>query len=474
MASAQGDGSRKRQAAGGAQPTLWPVSVHNRAGQAIVGAVCAHLFVAGFLALMQPMDLPLGPVAKHSIWAKAVPPDESAHVAYFEELLATCRLPVLKAGVGNYEAHQPPLYYLLATPIYAVFLSFGKPVAICAVRLLNVLLGAASVLALARLSILAFPGNGWFVVFATLFGACWPARLLACAGAGNDPLVELACLIALVLLAKLVTGPLEPRAALGAGLAIGVAMLSKSSALPLVPVGLLAVYLSWKRGCLADGGADWRRLGIGTGALLGGFLLLWGPWAVRNVVLYGDPFAAEVFRRIFGEDRATPEYFLSRGFSGTQYFALVLYQTALSFWGVLGQANVFLPSVLYTLGFVFWGATAIVGLSGLIWRGDRPSESARPIWTLLALHGALMLAFFLRFNAEFYQAQARYFMPATAVIAFYMARPWARRDWPAWLRDLGMRLWILAIIPVTGYILYIGITGSLTRLFEELHRRAVK
>lgn len=429
----------------------------------IVGVLVSYLLTAGVLAVLQPMDLRGGPEAKAS------PPDESAHVAYFEELRTTRRLPRLTSGTGNYEAHQPPLYYLIATPVYCAFLGLGKPTAIIAVRMLNVLLGAASILLLARLAILAFPGNGYFVAMATVFGGLWPARIIACTGAGNDPLVEVACLAALVVLAGVATRPPTARNAFLAGVAIGLAMLAKSSALPLVPVGLLGVYLGWKRTSEGeDGGPEARRLATCAGALLAGVLILWGPWAARNVVLYGDPFAAAAFERIFKQDRATPEFFLSRGFSGLQYFALVAYQTALSFWGVLGQANIFLPSGLYALGFVFWGLTLIVALSGLIWRGDRPPSEAAPIWAMLALLGALMLAFYLRFNTVFYQAQARYFMPATAVVAFYMARPWARRDWPAWMRELSARALAVGILPFLLYMIYAVSTGVWVRSLEAM------
>ncbi|MCX7598572.1 MAG: hypothetical protein N2512_06845, partial [Armatimonadetes bacterium] len=293
------------------------------------------------------------------------------------------------------------------------------------------------------------------------------------------------CLLALVWLARVATQRPSPKDALVAGMLVAVAMLSKSSALPLVLVGLLAVYWSWRRtagvsgpGETAEGAdpastqetVDLRALATVAAAFLAGFLLLWGPWAVRNTVIYGDPFAAAAFKRIFSVDRATPEYFLSRGLSGAQYYALVLYQTALSFWGVLGQANIYLPSILYAIGFIYWGLTALVGLGGLVWRGDRPPAEVAPIWSLLAVHGALMLAFFLRFNADFFQAQARYFMPATAVIAFYMARPWARRDWPSWMRRVSGKVWMLGITPFYLYIVYLSAVWGWTCMGEAMMR----
>jgi hypothetical protein len=87
---------------------------------------------------------------------------------------------------------------------------------------------------------------------------------------------------------------------------------------------------------------------------------------------------------------------------------------------------------------------------------------------MLALLGWLMLAFFLRFNSVFYQAQARYFMPATAPIALYLARPWARRDWPRWMRSMGVVTFFIGVGPMLAYMLYTVVTGSVGRLVETM------
>ncbi len=394
----------------------------------------------------QPVDMG-GPEARLS------PPDESAHVAYLEELCATRRLPVFRSGHGNYEAHQPPLYYLLAAPLYAAAAPLGKRAAVLALRTLNCAVAAATVLVLWELAALLFPTQVAGRVLTTLIAALWPARLAAVAAVSNDALSELAATAALLALARLAARELRAERAFIAGLWVGIAMLVKSSTLPLLAVGMAAVYVAWKREGKPE--VDFVKA---AGAMLAGFALVWGWWGVRNTMLYGDPLAARAFQRIFKQDRATPEFFISRGLTGTQYYMLVLWQTAKSFWGVLGQANVYMPRGFYWLGALWWAAATGLAVAKVFAARTAPEQadsqtggpagaakrkrkgaervesgsgeqsfSVAALWGLLALHLVLTGALFLRFNAVFYQAQARYFLPASAAVGAFLAWPWV---WP--------------------------------------------
>jgi hypothetical protein len=421
----------------------------------LVTILALYIIPTLFLAFAQPMDLGRGDESKFS------PPDESAHVAYFEELTETLRLPVFSSGVGNYEAHQPPMYYLALWPVYVVSRSMGKAASIIALRIANVGLGSLSIVVLWRIALLGFPTSPSAAALATAIGALWPARLIACTAVSNDVAAELASLAAVLALCRLVQQRPGLRQVFRAGLLVGLAMLVKSSTLPLIVVGLAAIYLAHaslmtgqsvstngkgigstepgdqtvKRGRAKSSpaaqearGNSWRtRMFASAGLFMLGLCLLWGPWAIRNTALYGDPLAAAAFERIFKQDRATPEFFLDRGLSGLQYYELVLWQTGLSFWGVFGQSNLWLPWPYYLFAGAWWAAT--LGLAGakLIARPDNSPHCHRPTCLVLALQLALTAAFFLRFNAVFYQAQARYFMPATAGIGLLLAWPWV---WP--------------------------------------------
>lgn len=396
----------------------------------------AHVVLTGILAALQPVDLGGGT-------GKFAPPDESAHVAYLRELTSTWRLPVFRSGKGNYEAHQPPVYYLVASPVYLLGRLGGERSAVVAVRALSVLIGAVSVLLIWRLAALAFGGQTAAATAATCVGALWPARVIACSSVSNDALAELAGLGALVAMCALLD-KVSVRGALVAGLGVGLAMLVKSSTLPLVVVGLVAV-------CVGAQRAGWsaKQCAMGMVVFLSGVLILWGPWGARNTLLYGDPLAARAFAEVFRQDRATPEFFLQRGLTGAQYYELVVLNTALSFWGVFGQANLWLPAWYYVLAGAWWAAGFGLVLAKAIARPQ--SESARAVWGVLVLHLVLTAALFLRFNAVFYQAQARYFLPASAGIGLVMAWPWV---WPRRLRLTAVGLVVFLMLAVAAVGMY--------------------
>jgi hypothetical protein len=116
----------------------------------LVALLFAYLLAGSFFALYTPA------------WQS---PDEPAHYNYVAHIAKTVTLPVLQMGDYNqkkldnllstnflrrlspavlrYESYQPPLYYLLVTPIY--WLSNGS---LLALRLFGVLLGAVTMLLL--------------------------------------------------------------------------------------------------------------------------------------------------------------------------------------------------------------------------------------------------------------------------------------------------------------------------------------
>jgi hypothetical protein len=57
-------------------------------------------------------------------------------------------------------------------------------------------------------------------------------------------------------------------------------------------------------------------------------------------------------------------------------------------------------------------------------RGPPWDREGRGRWTICLTAVVFVLAFFLRFNAEFYQAQARYFFPVLVPIAALLSAGW--------------------------------------------------
>ncbi len=210
-----------------------------------------------------------------------------------------------------------------------------------------------------------------------------------------------------------------PRRVAWLGLVIALALLSKTTCLALIPVAIVAVTL----GSRAERAIDWRRALLGLLIIAAIITSVWGWWAIRNVVLYGDPLATAAFEEVFSKDRATPQYFYSNPqatFSPPMYAQLVARVTLLSLWGVFGQACEYMPPLYYALGKLL-AAFALLGLLARLLRGWQSrtaidAQSVR-IWVVLGLMLGVVLAMFTAFNASFFQAQARYLFPANAALA---------------------------------------------------------
>src|SRR5512139_1971244 len=143
-------------------------------------------------------------------------PDEPAHYNYIKFIARNRALPVLQMGDYDqayneeftrtpqniaslsieplrYENYAPPLYYLLATPIFA--LTDGW---ITAIRLFSVVIGGGLVVVAYLIGVEAYPDQLLFALGGAAFVAFVPQHLAMMSAVNNDSLSEL--LIALVVL----------------------------------------------------------------------------------------------------------------------------------------------------------------------------------------------------------------------------------------------------------------------------------
>jgi len=352
---------------------------------------------------------------------RPTPPDEGAHLGYIAYLVDHLSLPLFRSADDNYEAHQPPLYYLSATGAYLAHRSGDPRQLTLSVRLWSVMIAAWGVWVAWLIGRRVFAHDALLALAPALFLALWPGRTLILAAVTNDGLAELLCLLTFLGCVVILQDGLTHRRAAGIGLAFSLALLAKSTSMSLAPVVLLAVVMAASREKPETDRSARNKQAITALLIIGGIVLaLAGWWFVRNQLLYGDPLAAKAFDTLFKKDRATPEYFFRLGLSGGAYFMLVVMNTALSFWGVYGQANVWSPQWYYLLGFLVW----LLTLGGLLRQrfapvGDDEHDTLwrRQVYVLAWLLFAVVVTFFLRFNTEFYQAQARYLFAANGPIA---------------------------------------------------------
>ena len=382
-------------------------------------------------------------------------PDEKAHYEYIQYLAEEHRLPVFRSSEVLYEAHQPPLYYLLALPFYWLGGLLGTPKVI---RLLAVLTGAGVLACTYWTTRRLYPKEEGAPLLAGAVAGFLPSMLTMNASVGNDSLATLVFSVFALWCAGQGRGRIGTKTGLGMGALVGLGTLTK---VPCAVLALLAAaaFLVFSQGgnggrtfpparkskpgrpsgarTLRDnpgstgkqvkGHLPWLALASAAGTAL----VICGWWLVRNQVLYGDPFALSRFVEIFSRGRPAPAYFFSRGFSFLVYLGVVATFTFKTFWGAFGRANIFLPHPVY----LFW-----LGVSGVIligWtlriltgrigtRRNRAQEEAEGLGIkfarlILVLEFAFLFAFFLRFNMVFFQGQARYVLLAATPIAIFMA-----------------------------------------------------
>ena len=260
--------------------------------------------------------------------------DEVYHVAYVVHLADGKGFPPVDPhNPARQEATQPPLAYLLGALIIApidtgdmdtltrlnpyyrpiwdgvagdnrnrylhlvdeVTPTHGAALAVRLLRSLSIVLGGVTVAATYAIARTLFPDDRWLAGGAAAFCAFNPQFLYVSGTVNNDVLVAATCALTGLAAARIVRAP-QPRArhAAVAGLALGAALLSKVSAVVVVPVVVLAVgYGAYKA----------SRAGAGRAVLLGArwvsiallcALAVSGWWFIRNAVTLGGDLTGAV------------------------------------------------------------------------------------------------------------------------------------------------------------------------------------
>jgi hypothetical protein len=375
--------------------------------------VILYLFIAGSYA----STIPLGKG-----------PDETAHVRYIESLAQDHHLPVFDPAHPdpNYEFHQPPLYYLLCLPVYN--LSHGGDSGQQAVRFFTLLLSLPLIYLTFALGRRLAPDDPWVGVAAASVVAFLPMQLSIATTIGNDALTEVLAAGLLLLLISYVTAaarhrsgeaqaPPSANAMVSAGVLMGLAMLTKSIAVLLLPVAWLAALFAAR----GPDGYRWRPMLVRAALATGVALIICGWWLVRNQMLYGDLLAQKAFLRAFEGLRPSPQSFMQQFHvtSVGSYIGQVIIWTMASATGVFGPVHgnrfAFFPYYIY----LTTGVTALVAAFGFARYLGRTklADWQRQGWWLSGAFALLLLGSFVRFNLSFFQAQARYLYPVLPAAA---------------------------------------------------------
>jgi 4-amino-4-deoxy-L-arabinose transferase-like glycosyltransferase len=374
-------------------------------------------------------------------------PDEPAHYNYVAHVAATGSLPVLQpedydqahldrlrserfpphlsVEAVRYEGWQPPLYYLLAVPVFA--LSGGD---LLALRLFSLALGGGFVVAVFLLARALFPGLPSVALTAAGFIAFVPQFVAIMASVNNDALALLLYGLGVWLAVRLVLAGQPARLPFVLpGILLGLAFLTKLSAYPLAAVFGVAVLLLARREAWPA-----RRLLRAAAQLFVPALLLGGLWWARNLVIYGGGDFLAMGRHdaiVVGQLRTAAALAEWGTASYARSFARTTFQ---SFWGQFGWMGVVMDQRVYLalLGYSLMLAAGFGGaLLGLGRTNRRVPRERFDALVLLALVALLAVGVYLYYNLSLVQFQGRYLYPALPVVG--LAAACGLRQWAAWL-----------------------------------------
>jgi hypothetical protein len=375
-------------------------------------------------------------------------PDEPAHFNYVRHLAERVELPVLLPGDYDfaylerlkaerfppalsidgvrYEAHQPPLYYLVAAVFYRLASPLGFDGQFLVLRLFSGLLGLLLLFVAHATVRRIFPEDLTLSLAVPAFIAFTPMHLAVNAAIGNDPAANL--ILAVVLWEALgllrmsapVPGPLSPIGPRSRfhlvgpywrlGLWLGLALLVKTTAYVGLLVAAAAVLVFARRHYPLS-----QRL-LRLTAVYAIAICLSGWWFLRNALVYGigDPFGLQRHALVVAGQPLTGAVDLAT----LQRFAATTFQ---SFWGQFGWMGVLMDQRVYTV-LASLSLAAALGLGMYLLALARAHHPITPAQgaalQLLLLTFLLVAAAMAHYSfTSFFQPQARYLFPALVPIA---------------------------------------------------------
>jgi len=374
-------------------------------------------------------------------------PDEVWHYAYVRYLAEKHRLPPLDGDdSGAYqEAGQPPMYYAVAALISGLapdndleelmwhnpgfgyqaggtvndnknmlihteaerFPWHGAVLAIRLARVASLAFGLLTVAMAWGLGEEAFPDHPAMAFGVAAMVALTPQFLFVCGVVNNDSAAAATATLVLWMLARVLNRGATLWRSVTIGIATGLAALTKTSLLLLLPLALLVLNT-----------VTLRHQGVRSAVALSSVLLLiacatGGWWYVRNALLYHDPLAVQVHMNTpWG--RAVP--------ASIKTILADLPAVYRSYWGAFGWGHIQFPVGVY----LAIGVAPVLSLTG--WINALLHRCLPRRWAifLLALTwwmliGAALLEWMRRVEAP----HGRLLFPAIAAQSLLLAGGWA-------------------------------------------------
>lgn len=386
---------------------------------ALLILILAYLFIAASYAIDTPP------------WQA---PDEPAHYNYIRYIAEHGSLPVLSNGDYDetynaeftrtphnvqsmsidpfrYEFYSPPLYYLLAAPVYS--LTNGS---IIAIRLFSISLSALLIIIAYLVGAELFADRLQIALGTAAFVAFVPQHMAMMSAVNNDSLAELLIVLCVWQSMRLFkTAKPSSKSTLLLSVTLGLGLLTKQTvyytAVPIVVIALIwhsrhhALRITSYAFALIPAILLGTMLWLHNLQVYGGLDVL--GLARHNSIVIGQPTSAEWIAQ-YGLGGL-----ISRGVSTTFH----------SFWGQFGWMAVPMPDSTYLL----LGLLSIAAVLGWLWWLIRPQitdhrlQLLRPQSALLLLLALLTVGGFVYYNLTFVQHQGRYLFPALIPIGLMLA-----------------------------------------------------
>lgn len=392
-------------------------------------------------------------------------PDEVGHFYNIFHILTAHTLPNQYSSNSG-EAHQPPLYYWLAS-IGASFANVrddtggfrpnpqfmgagnggrevnaglhgsgdtfpyqGQALALHLARFVSSLMGAGTLILVFILASVVFRNHLAVAWLAAGLVALNPQFLFISGSINNDNLLILLSTAAWIVLYKILKSPAEQQKWWVAGLLFGLAMLTKLNAVVIAFVaGIVLLNCAWQMGSSRYFLANLARYSIP-------YFLINGWWLARNQILYGDPLGWSTFAKInAATSRQSPLTLLEiRNFLSIQFR---------SFFGAFGWQNVRAPNEYFLLIKVILG----LGLMGLAFNFVRNGKSHRYLRETLFLtfiifaQEAVQFAFILNRGRSFYQG--RYLFPVIGPLMILIGFGWL-----SWLPQHRSKIVVFSLLTI--------------------------
>jgi 4-amino-4-deoxy-L-arabinose transferase-like glycosyltransferase len=352
--------------------------------------------------------------------------------AYLEQLTAHRFPPDLPINRLCYEFHQPPLYYLLAAPIFR--LSHGSLIAL---RLFSLGLGMGVVVLAFFIGRAIFPGHQAIALGTMAFVSFVPMHLAMLASVNNDALAELILAILLSGLTRRLLADRTPSTMqdVWLGVVLGLGLVTKTTVYIALPLVAVTLWLASDRtaGRLKNR-VDWAALARQGFIIYGLALLMALPWYLRNSALYGrfDILGLGRHDQVVAGQLRTVNYIADIGWRA--YLGDFARTTFHSFWGQFG----WMAAPMDGRSYLFLTLLTLMALGGLVgywllvigyWRSQK-IEAERPVadrllpgqskaLLVMGLTVILMALAYGGYNLTFKQFQGRYLFPALIPLGLF-------------------------------------------------------